>query len=205
MNALSLIIVIAALDGGAPLADAPGEAAGIENPIVQPVESETPVQDVPSVEDVQSVSAAEDGMEDEIRRLMSLQDEIRALLGASSRTQPASATGTDQPAAAQPEPAPVPPPEPPEAISILAAADALYRAGKYDNALELYRKAPAADKEDKCWVLFQQANCLRSAGWPNEALELFQRVITEFPDTFWAAESEWWIAAVQWKTSFREN
>jgi len=210
MNALALIVMIAALRG-APLAGPADEASGIEIPIVQPVESETPVQDVPSIEDTQSVSAPEDGMEEEVRRLMNLQDEIRALLGASSRTQPAAEKGKDQPPAGLPAPAPATLAGPPEAINVLAAADALYRAGKYDNALALYRKAAdrgdpqAADKEGKCWVLFQQANCLRNTGRPNEALEFYQHVITEFPDTFWASESEWWITTVQWKMSFREN
>jgi len=210
VNALALIVMFAALRG-APQATPADVASGFENPALQPAESETPVQDVPSIEDTRPLTAPEDGMQEEIRRLMSLQDEIRALLGASSQTQPAVRKGSNQPEPGRSAPASSEQAEPPEPISILGAADALYRAGKYHDALALYRKAAdrsdphAADKEDKCWVLFQQASCLRSTGRPNEALEAYQRLITEYPDTFWAPEAEWWITAVQWKMSFREN
>lgn len=229
MNVLSMILMIALQSSpdakaGAAVASVVREAPVPAKEPVKPVESEPPVKDqsqLPQNKDTAVVSTQanpEQGLEDEIQTLQELQDEIRGLLNASRREQPGqpgvaaaeakpakTETPAAQPTAAQPAAPPAQPAQKVEPLDPLAAADAYYRVGKYNEALSLYESYPAAEKEDARWVLFQRANCRRSLGQSNDAVALYQKLITEHPDTMWASEAEWWITTIQWKTNFREN
>jgi len=143
---------------------------------------------------------AEPGLVDEIEKLRQLQNELRALLEASGTLKPRveHPDGTKD-AATPPAGGQAPPGEP---VDTLAAADALYLSGRYDDALALYGKGGAANKEDAAWQGFQKANCLRWLGRLEEAIAACQRVITEYPDSFWAKPAQDCIQSIQWKMEF---
>jgi tetratricopeptide (TPR) repeat protein len=218
MSVLPFILLVAMqsspdANAGAAVASVVRDVPAPAKEPAKPAESGAPVKDqsLPK-KDTAVVSAEADpeqGLEDEAQRLQQLQDEIRALLDATRRETPKQAGAVAAtPAGAGPgtaSQAPAPPAEQAEPIEPIAAADAFYRVGKYTDAMALYSSHSAADKEDASWVTFQKANCLRSLGRINEAIELYQKLVTEQPDSFWATEAEWWIAIVQWKATFRQN
>lgn len=217
---------------GAAAAAVVRETAAPASEGAKPVESDAAVKEQSPRNKEQTPANAsadsEGGLQDEVQRLQQLQAEIRALLDASppgpaapgtaaassqrantepaASEQPSAASQSAAPPSAAPQSAAPPSAAPPaEPLEPLAAADAFYRVGKYSEALSLYNRYPAADKEGASWVLFQKANCLRSLGQANDAIGLYQKLVTEQPDTFLAAEAAWWITAMQWKIDFREN
>ena len=147
------------------------------------------------------------GMRTEIDKLLELQGKIRALLDAT----PPSTSPEIQPEHTGPtgdtdisEPANVPS-QPPAALDAMAAADAFYLLGDYNEALALYGQVAADTADDSCWAILQKASCLRWLGRLTEAVNMYQQILTEYPDNPWVAEAEWWIVAVQWKIDLREN
>lgn len=71
-------------------------------------------------------------------------------------------------------------------------ADILFRSGHLKEAAKCYQEAlsrMAADvndpHEDKAWVLFQIGNCLGNDD-PSSAIEMYKRLIAEYPDLLWA-------------------
>jgi len=146
-------------------------------------------------------------MRTEIDKLLELQGTIRALLDATppstspevkpDHTGPTGDTETSGPANV--------PSEPPATLDAMAAADVLYLLGHYSEALALYGQVAADNADDTCWAILQKASCLRRLGRLTEAVNMYQQIITEYPDNSWAAEAEWWIVAVQWKIDIGEN
>jgi len=146
------------------------------------------------------------GLRAEIDRLAALQREIRALLETTTSQAPEeAAAGYVKEATGEESARPSTPSEPPTTLNAVAAADALYLLGDYHGALALYDRAAADNPNDACWLIFQKANCLRWLGRSAEAVNAYQRIVTEHPDNFLAAEAEWWIGAVQWRIGLSEN
>ena len=146
------------------------------------------------------------GLYGEIKKLSQLQNEIRALLDAARaydlpEDKPEPDGTKEKPDSTKPAPLRLPP----VAVDMLAAADALYLSGEYAGAFALYAKAKAEDDNTTCWISFQKGNCLRWLGRVTQAVNEYQRIVTEHPDNFWAQEAEWWIEAVQWKLNAREE
>jgi len=211
MTILPIILIVAAINA-APAGPNASAKAGLPDTSPAPVAPIAPI--APGIAPLPAVPAApaaavpavgsDDALQAEIQRLIQLQDEIKALLAASATAplrpapEPAATnTGAGQAGLSPRAVADV------EPLDALAAADAFYRAGRYSDAFSLYERAASTDKEDKCWILFQKANSLRKIGRSTDALALYQKIITEYPDTFWAAEAEWWHGETQWKQNFK--
>jgi len=71
-------------------------------------------------------------------------------------------------------------------------ADILFRSGHLKEAAKCYQEALNrinVDKDDRhkdrAWVLFQIGNCLRNDD-PPAAIEMYKRLIAEYPDLLWA-------------------
>ena len=184
MTTLPLLILSAALQA----APAPADTTAAQ-PVVKG-------QDVKSTAETPATSVSPAGLDEEVGKLIQLQDEIRAILNAGLPPGPKETGQATVPAAPIRIAGDTP--------DALAAADALYCLGRYSEALSLYDRATPAGKEDTCWVLFQKANSLRWMG-KDDAVAVYQQVIGEYPDNFLAAEAEWWLSATQWKKTFREN
>jgi len=141
------------------------------------------------------------GLNDELERLNQLKNEIRSILGAVAKREkkkaPEAAVTDETPEAAPP------PDEHREPVDPLAAADALYMGGDYAGALAAYDEATGEKADDICWIRLQKANCLRWLGRDAEARVLYQSIITEYPDNFWAPEAEWWLKSIQWEAEYR--
>lgn len=72
-------------------------------------------------------------------------------------------------------------------------ADALYRAGKSEEAARYYEMALAAVTEDDAaarqWLFFQTANCLRQTDTAR-AMMLYEKLIELYPNSVWAAAAQ---------------
>ena len=140
------------------------------------------------------------GLSNELAKLDELENEIRGLLNAASPDEETSAaeqaaTATEDSAAATNEPL--------EPVDALAAADSLYLSGNYTGALTMYERSEGAKADDICWIRLQKANCLRWLGRASEAAGLYQTIITEYPENYWAQEAEWWLKSIQWQAEHR--
>lgn len=83
-------------------------------------------------------------------------------------------------------------------------ADILFRSGHLKEAAICYQKAlsrMAADvnepHEDKAWVLFQIGNCLRNDD-PTSAIEMYRKLIAEYPDSLWAELAKTLSNLINW-------
>jgi tetratricopeptide (TPR) repeat protein len=200
VTGLSIALLSVAIQAASPNAAAqatPPEAGDVQQ---QSPKDETKVQKTSSSERTDS----DCGLADEIEKLVQLQNEIRALLHASEVCEEPQRTTDEGGEAGSREPdGEGPSPETAVAVDALAAADALYLCGRYREAFDLYSKATIDGPEDSCWTTFQEANCLRWLGRSEEAVGLYQKIVSQFPESFWAFEAEWWIGEIQWKMDYR--
>jgi hypothetical protein len=82
----------------------------------------------------------------------------------------------------------------------LPLADALFRDGHIEPARAIYQAAleanlPAAQKD---WVLFQAANCQRDRE-AQSAIELYQKLVKDYPASRWAVVGTAQIQWIEWK------
>lgn len=184
-------------------------AAQTEQPDTQqqPADPRTADQQPPETEEKE---AADPGLLSETARLERIQNEIRELLkdGQSDHLPEDTSEQKDQPHGPG-DPAQQATPEtqqqPPEVVDAMAAANALYLAGKYADAQEMYGEAGGVDDNGTCWIIFQTANCHRWMGQIDKAIGLYQQLVTNYPDNRWTREANWWITAVQWKENHTEQ
>lgn len=196
MNALPALILSVILQAGpAAAADAPRPAAPKKVP-----------ERAPDQAAQNGKNSGDRGLQQEIGKLAQLEDEIRALLEASEPDASSENVGAEAGGKVEDAGSPAEDVLPAQVmLNAMAAADALYLSGKYAEALAFYDKVVAENANDTCWCTFQKANCQRRLGHEDEALNLYQEIVTGYPDNFWAAEAEWWMADVQWKADFRER
>ena len=91
-------------------------------------------------------------------------------------------------------------------LDAAGAADTLYQAGQYEAALAIYQRLsdhPPAGVESRKgasrdWLLFQLANCNVRLGRYEEAVKLYQQLITSFPDSPWVAVAKVQCALAGW-------
>ncbi len=83
-------------------------------------------------------------------------------------------------------------------------ADILFRSGHLKEAAKCYQEAlnrTTADEndrhEDRAWVLFQTGNCLRNDD-PSSAIEIYKRLIVEYPDLLWADLAKTMSNLINW-------
>ncbi len=77
----------------------------------------------------------------------------------------------------------------------LELGELLFHNGEYKEAVLFYREALIRTEPnnpntamDRAWILFQTGNCLRNSDMPGAA-EMYNRLITEFPNSLWARMS----------------
>jgi len=75
-------------------------------------------------------------------------------------------------------------------VNILAAADALYQAKDYRRAMRFYQMAveskPQNDPTGRQWAMYQAANCMQHQT-PEQAIQYYDRLLTECPGSPWAS------------------
>jgi tetratricopeptide (TPR) repeat protein len=91
----------------------------------------------------------------------------------------------------------------PQARPCLAAADLLYKLGRYAEARSIY-EAAVKQKDiaarDRVWALLQAGNSCRRLGDFDAALAHFQTIPSEHPDAPWFKDHvEWALRTVQWE------
>ncbi len=108
--------------------------------------------------------------------------------------------------------APVRPKIPPRVLAELASAspeavadpvglaDALYLSKHPQAAMVFYEHAlkKAESDDDKAWLLFQIANCRREKE-PAKASEIYQKLLTDYPDSPWNAVAKAQDALITWR------
>ena len=108
--------------------------------------------------------------------------------------------------------APVRPKIPPRVLAELASAspeavadpvglaDALYLSKQPQAARVFYEHAlkKAESDDDKAWLLFQIANCWRKKE-PTKASEIYQKLLTDYPDSPWSAVAKAQDALTTWR------
>jgi len=184
----------------------PNEAAPNTSAAGESAAEETAVAGEPASANESAVhqgNGASDGahpLSAEFDALLDLQDKIRMLLHSTQHT--AAASEEHEATRRQPDRQP---PEQSNAVSKRAAADMLYRLARYSEAFTLYEQSASVSIEEATWILFQRANCLRHIDRLNDAANVYQQIVTEYPDSFWGGEAGWWIDNIQWKLNLRQQ
>ncbi|MGM0462511.1 MAG: tetratricopeptide repeat protein [Fibrobacterota bacterium] len=72
-------------------------------------------------------------------------------------------------------------------------ADLLYQNERYDAAEEYYTKAIRLfpDYPDTPWGLFQRGNIKRRQKEFDEAVEIYEQIMVDYPDDYWAEQAQW--------------
>ena len=89
----------------------------------------------------------------------------------------------------------------PEAVADpVGLADALYLSKQPQAARVFYEHAlkKAESDDDKAWLLFQIANCRRQKE-PAKASEIYQKLLTDYPDSPWSAVAKAQDALITWR------
>lgn len=98
--------------------------------------------------------------------------------------------------------------EPPEKGKILICSphfdEILYRSGHLKKAAPHYQKALEHIKPDDAnsaqkiaWILLQLGNCMRE-GDPSKAIEMYKKLIVEYPDSSWVDLAKAYCKLTQW-------
>jgi tetratricopeptide (TPR) repeat protein len=93
----------------------------------------------------------------------------------------------------------------PEALmDPFAIAEILYASGHlpeaaqfYDKALERIDQEDAPDADKRAWIIFQNGNSLRQHQ-PAQAVEMYQMLMREYPDSPWKEAAQIWLALANW-------
>ncbi len=89
----------------------------------------------------------------------------------------------------------------------LALAQALYRVGNYQGALQAYRLLPldGLKAEERVPIQYMIAACLRKIGKTDEAATLFREVANSRGDEQVAACAQWQLSAIRWHKEMTEQ
>ena len=87
----------------------------------------------------------------------------------------------------------------------MALADSLFLGGHLAEACTLYERLleeASLSKNDQAWCLFQAAGCKRPTD-PSGALTLYERLLTQYPDSPWTDAAKARQAILQWQKQAR--
>lgn len=109
--------------------------------------------------------------------------------------------GTESPFVSHPGSDPGMPSISPEALSspnLPALADNLYALGEYQLAHGSYQEIDreSLPEEDKVWVTYQIAGCLRHMGESESAASLYRQILADHDNHYLANASRWWLDAM---------
>lgn len=89
-------------------------------------------------------------------------------------------------------------------LNPFAVAEILYASGHLIEAAGFYEKAlTRLDQEaldgaqQRDWIIFQRANCLR-VQQPDQAVALYQMLLREHPDSPWKESAQIWLKLAEW-------
>ena len=84
-------------------------------------------------------------------------------------------------------------------IDRLGLANNLFAVAEYPLALEMYQQAtgPELSSQQKFWVEYQLANCLRRLGNPAEASNRYRKLASQ-PEAGWLSQqARWWVETLE--------
>lgn len=84
-------------------------------------------------------------------------------------------------------------------IDRLGLANNLFAVGEYPLALEMYEQTtgPELSSQQKFWVQYQLANCLRRLGNPAEASNRYRKLASQ-PEAGWLSQqAHWWVETLE--------
>ena len=112
-------------------------------------------------------------------------------------------------AAGKPEPSTKTASTPLVARPSVAAADVLYRLGRYGQAREVYDALLARKgdgKDDRVWAGLQAGNCCRRLGDSDAAIAYYQAVQADYPDHPWTrGHVAWALKTAQWEKRWNRH
>ncbi|HSV26408.1 MAG TPA: tetratricopeptide repeat protein [Sedimentisphaerales bacterium] len=214
----AVILAAVLLPAGLAAAD-PNTAAGERDAAA--VEAVRPLAESPAKPDPAQVRAELSRLIDELRS-MRFRDPANPIGGEQNiaavkqDVQTADVNSAPVEEAAQPAPQPVPKPDvqplvqdPNTAVDPFRLAEALYRSGRYAEALASYRATLARASEeganrltetDRAWILFQIGNSYARTN-PPEAIKAYRRLIAEHPASQWTPIAISREQLIQWYIS----
>jgi len=85
--------------------------------------------------------------------------------------------------------------------SFFELGEIMFDSNRLSDAYVFYKRALDStdknDKENRSWILFQTANCLRNTDY-SKAIEYYKRLITEFPHCQWSEFSKDQVELLSW-------
>jgi len=150
----------------------------------------------------------EERLAQEKARLARLQAELQRLERGGSPEEPAQDAKPGEAKAATPAPEPKSEGEQEPRTPLvrqprLAAADVLYRLGRYAEARAVYEafaRQPKPPAADRFWALLQAGNCCRRLHNFDAAIACFQTALADHPTHPWATSHvPWALRTAQWE------
>jgi len=85
-------------------------------------------------------------------------------------------------------------------------ADTLFVLGEYGRARAIYQQIIDNKPSEKtaAWIHVQIGNCARREGDFATALDAYDMVMTETPESFWAEEAAWWTDQIKWRLLWKQ-
>ena len=101
----------------------------------------------------------------------------------------------------------VPPPETPATTDALLLAQSLYRSGEFETALKAFRMIDlsAYPREDKAFINYMTACCLRRTGKLSEAASMFRVLTSPVEDEFVAECALWQIGSIRMREDMEKQ
>lgn len=91
-----------------------------------------------------------------------------------------------------------------EVVDPFSIAEILYLSGQLPEAARFYESAlkrvspdDPASSQKRAWIVLQRANCLRQQD-PIQAIEMYQMLLREHPDSPWQESAQTWLKLAQW-------
>ena len=98
---------------------------------------------------------------------------------------------------------------PDEVADPFGIAEILYKSGHQAEAARFYQSAlkrvspdDPAGSQKRAWILLQRAKCLRRQD-PSQAIEMYQMLLREHPDSPWQESVQLWLKLAQWYSQER--
>ncbi|MBL8028866.1 MAG: tetratricopeptide repeat protein [Fibrobacteres bacterium] len=90
--------------------------------------------------------------------------------------------------------------------AVFRLADAYFKIKNFENALRFYRQAIARfpSSTDVPWALYQMGNIHRRGGQADAAIKVYDRLIGEYPGSYWASQAKWQRDDVVWENDYKE-
>ena len=94
-----------------------------------------------------------------------------------------------------------------EIVKPFEIAENLYKMEEYELSLDIYLLIDEEDvvEENRPWIKYQVANCYRKLKKFDKAVQVYKEVQSEFKDSYWAKQSQWYIKNIEWDAGRKEK